>query len=179
MSDKFVSNALLKCISSYVNSNALQRRWSRCDIPEISRLGKNASELQLSSAIDICQMADNDSYWQLNQLPFYILNNITEPMYFHPYSGRKCHLPDEEMEAQRSFTHARVLIQNAHTIWSSPVSLPSDWKVTFTETLCIDRNHSLALLLIFKSKIIKIWASSSLFHLWPSPCLSWIQMMTN
>lgn len=115
MSDKYVSSGLLKCISSYVNSNALQKRWIGCDIPEISRLGKNASELQLSSAIDACQMTDSGSYWQLNQRSFYILNNITEPIYFHPYSGRKCHLPDEGMEAQRSFTHARVLIQNAHT----------------------------------------------------------------
>lgn len=178
MSDKYVSNALLKCISSYVNSNVLQRRWSRCDIPEISRLGKNASELQLSSAIDICQMADNDSYWQLNQRPFYILNNITEPMYFHPYSGRKCHLPDEEMEAQRSFIHARVLIQNAHTDLTKS-SFFSKWLKSDIYRNFIDRNHSLALLLIFKSKIIKIWASSSIFHLWPSPCLSWIQMITN
>lgn len=117
---------LLMCNYKYVNSNALQRRWIGCAIPEIRQLEKNASELELSSAVAICQISDNDGYWQLNQCPFYILNNIIETIYFHPHSGRKCHLPDEEMESQKSFTHARKLIQNTHTDLLKP-SFFSKW----------------------------------------------------
>lgn len=136
---------------------------------------EKACEQQLSSAVAICQMTDNDGYWQLNQCPFYILNNITEPIYFHPHYGRKCHLPDEEMEAQRSLT----LPESWSRMYTQTCSSPVSWKVIFQQTLCIDTKHSLALLLIFKSEIIKVWSSSSIFHLWPSLFLSWIQIMTN